>query len=373
MPGGRVRVEALTFFRFVAAAIVVVFHFGRDATGLSGVLVAGPQMVTFFFVLSGFVMGLSYFDRGDFDRHRYWLARIARILPVYALGLALMLLSIFLRGEAVDAKALLLNLTLLQSWSPPYPTSINPPGWSLSVEAFFYWLFPFVLLAIRRYRVSAGKALALSMVLWGMTQAILIAAFNSGPDAGLPRFAHDLIYYFPLSHLCSFLLGVSGGIWLLRRRVSIDNTIHSTLFVTGALSLVVMAINGQPRLGALLGFDIPFRSSFYAPLFLLLIVAVAACRSTLSRALRARPLVLLGGASYSVYILQAPLELLYADYLSDAFGLSPAMDFGAYFVLLIVISMVCFLAFEKPANRWIRYTLPDWLRRRRAMACAGEP
>jgi peptidoglycan/LPS O-acetylase OafA/YrhL len=44
----------------------VIFHFGRDATGFSGVLIAGPQMVTFFLVLSGFVMTLSYLNKKDF-------------------------------------------------------------------------------------------------------------------------------------------------------------------------------------------------------------------------------------------------------------------------------------------------------------------
>jgi peptidoglycan/LPS O-acetylase OafA/YrhL len=44
-----VRIESLTFFRFIAALVVIIFHFGKEATGFSGALVAGPQMVTFFF------------------------------------------------------------------------------------------------------------------------------------------------------------------------------------------------------------------------------------------------------------------------------------------------------------------------------------
>jgi len=57
------RIEELTFFRFLAAAIVVASHFNQDATGLTGALVAGPEMVTFFFVLSGFVMGIAYLKK----------------------------------------------------------------------------------------------------------------------------------------------------------------------------------------------------------------------------------------------------------------------------------------------------------------------
>ncbi|MEZ6019224.1 MAG: hypothetical protein R3F17_03735 [Planctomycetota bacterium] len=40
--------------------MVVLFHFAREAMGWSGAIVAGPQMVTFFFVLSGFVMAVTY-------------------------------------------------------------------------------------------------------------------------------------------------------------------------------------------------------------------------------------------------------------------------------------------------------------------------
>ena len=50
------RIEELTFLRFVAAAIVVIFHYGQEATGFSGALTSGPEMVTFFFVLSGFFL-----------------------------------------------------------------------------------------------------------------------------------------------------------------------------------------------------------------------------------------------------------------------------------------------------------------------------
>lgn len=56
------RVESLTFFRFIAAFIVVIFHFGTGTwfTKIFGRFVtAGPQMVSFFFVLSGFIMLLS--------------------------------------------------------------------------------------------------------------------------------------------------------------------------------------------------------------------------------------------------------------------------------------------------------------------------
>jgi peptidoglycan/LPS O-acetylase OafA/YrhL len=49
---GNMRVEALTFFRFFAAMIVVIYHYGQN-TKLAGMfypfITSGPQMVTFFY------------------------------------------------------------------------------------------------------------------------------------------------------------------------------------------------------------------------------------------------------------------------------------------------------------------------------------
>ena len=77
------RIESLTFLRFVAAFIVVVFHFGRS-TGLAQIarpaIISGPQMVTFFFVLSGFVLMVAYYPR-NVTSATFYLARFARIAP----------------------------------------------------------------------------------------------------------------------------------------------------------------------------------------------------------------------------------------------------------------------------------------------------
>lgn len=91
---------------------MVIFHFGREATGLSGIFIAGSQMVTFFFVLSGFLIGLSYLDK-PLNTSSFLLNRMARILPAYLIALLLML---FLRGLTTEPIGLILHLTLLQAF-----------------------------------------------------------------------------------------------------------------------------------------------------------------------------------------------------------------------------------------------------------------
>jgi peptidoglycan/LPS O-acetylase OafA/YrhL len=71
------KIDALTPLRFIAAAVVVIFHFGLKGSDYIGFFSAGPQMVSFFFVLSGFVMAFAHYEK-PLDLEPYYIARAAR-------------------------------------------------------------------------------------------------------------------------------------------------------------------------------------------------------------------------------------------------------------------------------------------------------
>ena len=351
------RIESLTFFRYIAAVIVVNFHFGA-ATGLSGTLVAGPQMVTFFFVLSGFVMVLAYFSRDRIDLRSYWWARFARIFPVYFVALLMMVALKVIKNGGVDPMALTLNLLFLQAWIPPYPLSINSPGWSLSVEMFLYLLFPFVVVAIKRYRISTKMVFAIAFGVWAGTQGVLTTALNLGFYTGYPSTAHDLMVYFPLIHLGGFLLGVAGGVWFLGRGSQGLPRPWSVLPIALSLLLIITILEWSDLIQWYIGLKLPFESGFMAPFFVFCVLSVAYCRSGLDRLLSLRPLVLLGEASYSLYILQAPMYHLYKAVMSRLDLLNPVAEFYVFLVILTLVSIASFLLFERRANRFLRFTVP---------------
>ena len=136
------RIEALTFFRFMAALTVVFFHFGQALKVphfMAPFLTLGPEMVTFFYALSGFVMMIASSKKDHLSTKDYYIARIARIYPVYLVALiwacTLFYGQIFCRGYGFNnLKAFFLSLTLTQSWFPPYPLSLNDPACSLSPQ-----------------------------------------------------------------------------------------------------------------------------------------------------------------------------------------------------------------------------------------------
>jgi peptidoglycan/LPS O-acetylase OafA/YrhL len=151
------QLRQLTFLRFVAAAGVVVFHYGTQAPSLAWGLPywkIANAAVSFFFFFSGFILGHVYGRRPIARRADFYVARAARILPLYAL--ALLAAAIFhTRRGSLDWDALALNALLLQAWVPGYSQTINAPGWSLSVEMFFYLSFPLLLPVVARARSSA--------------------------------------------------------------------------------------------------------------------------------------------------------------------------------------------------------------------------
>src|SRR5512140_2565358 len=154
------RLHALTGARFFAALHVVLFHFG--AALFAGVPAwadrlrdSGYAAVSFFFVLSGFILAHQYgpsAEAGSFDARRFWVNRFARIYPVYALGLAALVplawdaeLGRATFGDtSLLAKVVTLgaHLTMTQAWVPRLVASWNLPGWSLCAEAVFYASFP---------------------------------------------------------------------------------------------------------------------------------------------------------------------------------------------------------------------------------------
>ena len=354
------RIESLTFLRFIAAFIVVMFHYGENtviANYANPFITAGPQMVSLFFVLSGFVMTVAYYNKNDWTLRDYYISRIARIVPVYLLALSLSV-YLFYGVANNNLTALLLSLIFLQSWFPPYPLSLNTPAWSLSVEVLFYLTFPFVLFAIKKSNISWKTLAILSLLFYFFTQAILSNLLNVGFYRGYPSTSHDLIYYFPLSHYCSFLLGVSGGFVYAKHMDWFNKTgFLSFVILMSALFVNYMSLQYPSTLTKMVGFPLAYSSSFYSLLFLLLILSLAYSKNIITRIMSMPFFVLLGEASYSLYILQKPLYNIYSVYISGYIykylKMSPDERFYFFVFLLVAISIVSFYVIEKPGKQVI--------------------
>lgn len=346
------KINTLTFYRFLAASIVVLFHYGRDTFLVSlapGFLTAGPEMVSFFFVLSGFVMVVAYWDR-KFSPSRYYRARLVRILPAYFLAF---LAALFLETASYSKRAVVINALFLQAWLPPYPLSINGPSWSLSVEMFFYLMFPLLLWFLKSRTIRATRFMLAAIGIWIFTQIILANLLNSSFYKPFPSIPHDLIFYFPLSHFSTFLLGVAGGYFYLdKRQPEVPKKWPIGLGVMIAGVLIFTSLNHESAIRDLLHQSLPFGAGFFAPLFLILILLTSiASQGSFVSGLGNKGFVLLGDASYAIYIFQRPFHQLFDAYVLPYLGLSGDPAFYFYFFCLTLFSIAVLLFVEKPIKR----------------------
>ena len=176
---------ALDGYRFLAAACVVLYHYDADfQLGLGKLFPAIgrlPVMVDFFFMLSGFVIAVNYFDRlcTAQDYARFLRARLARIYPLHLLTLLAMAAlagAALLADLPVNHPEILgfdgfpANLALLHAWGVLDHPSFNVPSWSISAEWFVYLLTPLFLWMARHLPLSAN---ALSILLFAAATAVL--------------------------------------------------------------------------------------------------------------------------------------------------------------------------------------------------------
>ena len=358
----RPALPALTSVRFLAALQVVLYHFVSPAGlpgPLAGVVGAGYTGVSFFFVLSGFVLAYNYLPAPGLeplDRARFWVARLARVYPLYLLALAiaglvglheLHTLARPGRQYAVGPVQVGLAVAMLQAWVPGSQEVLDPPAWSLSAEAFFYLLFPWLGMALVRFRPAA---------LWPAAGLLWLASL-APPGLflllGAPAAWDPVLKFTPLLRLPEFGVGVAAGLLFLRRGPLPGRWATSLTVLAAGLLLLVLGASSQ----------LPYRllhNGLLAPLYVLLIVGLGSSGAGARRVLGARWALLLGEASYALYLLHVPLwDVAAVGLRALARPLAPglALTFPLYLPLLLAGAVVAHLLVEQPARRALRRRL----------------
>lgn len=368
------RIDSLTALRFVAASMIVVWHlelvYGegfllRDHLQLS-------QGVSFFFVLSGFILAHVYGELNSWSATgRFWVARVARIWPVHLLGLALFVVLWPAQVPAQDRWSIALaNLFLVHSWSvdPRYFLSFNTMAWTISVELFFYLTFPLLIRGIgRNWHWKLAIALA-------MSAAVLLAAKLQGVGATTldTLEARGYGYAHPFARMIEFVLGMLAyQLFSWARAVPGRLSPAQSTALEGFAILLCVASMWQARFvfhspTVVLRLTEPVAHWIVgvgsAVPFALLIVVFALQRGLLSRLLQIRVAVVLGEISYSMYLLHMMLATLLNE---TFFHFYPMRGWGAWIVYWSCLLLLCFATWrllELPARRWIN-ALPSRLAR----------
>lgn len=336
-------INQLTFTRFVAAIVIVFFHFAvnnqvypfyiSEWQWLADIIKVGNLPVLYFFILSGFILTINYPNRarinkpGDF----YW-KRFSRIYPIYFISFILSVLFV----KNISLLDYILNITLLNGWYWP-SNMLNPAAWSLSAEVFFYILFPFVLL---KYFTLTGKQL---IGLWGLHILILYLMQYKYGDFYLPHYLPT-----PIETMLNFSLGIVGG-----RLFVIYNEYFKKKNIWFS-TLILPAIIVQCSL--IIYFKYTWFDGFwiFSSLFLIMILSLSSFSQIwlLTRLLTNPVLLKLGEISYSIFILQFPIMYIYNFSLAKLhIGLKTTTHFYSYLILLISASYLTYTFIEDPVRK----------------------
>lgn len=346
------RLHALTGLRFFAALAVVIYHAGRHVepqlTHYAGL---GNTGVTFFFVLSGFVLAWTA-RQGDRAGHFYW-RRFARVWPLHLVMTLAAVLLMLSWGEGMSLPILIVTVLLVQAWMPPnsWHYGYNQVSWSLSCEAFFYatfpWLAPRLLDFPRRARVVLAVVPA-AMVM-GALLVLTIAPARSG----------FLLFVNPAYRLGEFVVGICLATLLRsgwRPPLSIRT---SSLFVVGSYAIGMGIANtlfvDPLALPAVVG------DLLMLPGLALLISAVAAHELGGGVTwLAYGPVVLLGEWSFALYLVH-DLVLRSLAHVRAPWVPKPALLVVAV-LLAVGLSWLLHVVVERPVERYLRSRMKsqDW-------------
>lgn len=154
-------INTLTSLRLIFAFMVFGAHcYVIDDIFSTHFFKEGFVGVSFFFVLSGFIIAYNYqkkLQEKEITRRRFWVARIARVYPLHWLTLfiAAILGDYVVASGGLDwCRHFLASLTLTHAYIPEadYYFSFNSPSWSLCCEQLFYICFPFLVPLTRNYK-----------------------------------------------------------------------------------------------------------------------------------------------------------------------------------------------------------------------------
>ncbi|MCD7972919.1 MAG: acyltransferase [Candidatus Azobacteroides sp.] len=342
------RIEQITFTRFLAAVSIVIFHFGQavfpfNTKAISFLFSHADIGVSYFFILSGFVMMIAYGEKEKVQPGNYYRNRLARIYPVYFLALVTYMMHGMVFSYAFSPVDFGLNAFLLQSWFPGRVLLINGPGWSLSVEAFFYLLFPFFFNFLYR-KVNYKKLIFFIACFWLATQVLVHALLYSGFYRGFPSASHDFIFYNPFLHLNQFLIGnVAGLFFMLFLK---NKPCKSDWAVIGIIILFFLILKYNP------GLDL--QNGLLAIIFIPLILFLSMNNGIISKLFNHKSMIWLGEISYGIYILQFPVYLWMSSAMSRAGLQNPTVRFYLYLILLIVFSGLSYTYIETPLRNRIK-------------------
>ena len=381
-------IPPLTGIRAIAAFMVFFHHANRKefAYPVFRVLNEFHTGVTVFFVLSGFLIGLRYYDTCEISSgwfRKYIKNRIARIYPMYLLiTIGTFVFAWFTKdssvynGFPIPSILILLTVFFLRGFFDDLKFTGLAQGWTLTVEECFYFLAPFFFIRIKKNKNALWQ---LPLLLIG-TGSLLVLIFSHIPFFGFyGNFTFMFLYTFT-GRCIEFFIGIGLALLVLKqddRPAAVKWPLFTLLGISGMmLGIGIMAI---------LPLTDKIHFGLYQPMGIFSNNVILPCGiaslfyglikepSLLRKFLGSKLMVLLGKSSYIFYLihigfiatvvnewvaknadaLSAWFDAKEYNWLSENINSTGVLIFSV-FVILNFISILLFKFIEEPVNHFIR-------------------
>ncbi len=354
-------IKPLTSLRFIFAFMVFMSHniaFDKATDPfLHHLFYEGFVGVSFFFILSGFILTHVYqqgFEENRISKRSFYVSRLARIYPLHLLTL---LIWVYMRKDhplnIPYITNLISNTFLVQSFYPTDEIRFNDAAWSLSAEMFFYLLFP---LLITWFATIKRKFLI------GFTVAAVILLILCPIFSGTKN-EEWFLYSFPPVRLLDCVLGII--LYNMCQSVKIKELIRKISPTVLELSVITLFFTSY-----VIAYFVPeiYRYSMWYWLPVGLVICVFYFQAgKISKFLSNDIFIWLGDISFAFYLFHGMVDwyIKRAFFLMDI-NVNMPIVFVLGLILTILVSGLSFKYFETPANKWVKQKLGDYQRVKKA-------
>ena len=387
---------ALTGIRTLLAVFILFFHFTPSGLGwLYPIIDNGYVFVSFFFLISGYILAYNYLDRPErLKLSDFWVARLSRLYPVYIFALILfwemLRVEHQVRSTSDFWEGTVLSIILMQGWFPTLATFWNTVAWTLSCEMTLYAIFP--LLMRVPWPSKPWRLIALILAFWscGLIPQVIYLVLNPDhlPNVVTHAIGHPWMHaigmadvrlhlvdtdrytggwwlewlkYTPLPYLCTFMAGIVLG--KLQNVLKVTSRQRMTIAIVGfvwAWCTFYLLIRHLPY--------IMIHGGLLTPIFATIIIGLSGSHPV-STFFSWRPLVEIGSATYCLYLLHFnTFILIHTHHLPERLHFT-RFDPWVSYIAVIVFALAARKFIEHPCQMLIG----DWWKRRKASRLRQQP
>lgn len=326
-------IKSLLGLRYVFFIFIFLFHFSITYFESPVLKHAGEIGVTFFFILSGFVLAFKYQSYTSIGS-TFIIKRINKIYPLYLLVLAGTILMSYYNWNMNSYVKLVPNVLLLQSWIPlkSFGSSGVSVSWFLSDLMFFYFIYKYILYFFERFNL---KIVGIGILIWVLINVFLIE-FNVISDSHRFWF----FYICPISRLLDFVIGVYLCRLFLSEKFVLRVNNSNIVQISSLVILFIMFF-----LSPLIPQDYLYDLYFIFPCSLLIFIfALTDSNGFLSSFLGNKYMVKLGENSFACYLIHYDI-VIFALYRMDVLNLQEN-----YLIIFLIVNLVVATSLGFSAN-----------------------